>query len=187
MAEYIGKIGLSDSLSSTPIDEGFLFTPDDGVLYLDYIDHTDSNTHKRAQIIPTKENSVKSVSVTSGVIKVTTQDGNSEYYTIPVMSGASDSAAGSSGLVPAPQVGDQDKFLKADGTWGVVEITCDAELNETSENPVQNKIITAKLNELTQKITELESLCNTTADLTAQVKSVTDKYATMLNIIGNYK
>lgn len=33
--------------------------------------------------------------------------------------GASASAAGGDGLVPAPAAGDQTKFLKADGTWGV--------------------------------------------------------------------
>ena len=35
----------------------------------------------------------------------------------PEMTGATSSAAGTSGLVPAPAAGDQDKFLKGDGTW----------------------------------------------------------------------
>jgi hypothetical protein len=33
------------------------------------------------------------------------------------MSGASSSAAGATGLVPAPAAGDQGKFLKGNGTW----------------------------------------------------------------------
>lgn len=33
--------------------------------------------------------------------------------------GATSSAPGSKGLVPAPQAGDDNKFLKGDGTWGV--------------------------------------------------------------------
>ena len=33
------------------------------------------------------------------------------------MSGASASAAGSSGLVPAPAAGNNDDFLRGDGTW----------------------------------------------------------------------
>jgi hypothetical protein len=37
--------------------------------------------------------------------------------------GASASAAGGTGLVPAPAKGDQAKFLKADGTWGTPENT----------------------------------------------------------------
>ena len=38
--------------------------------------------------------------------------------TVPEMGGAGASAAGSSGLVPAPSAGDQDKVLRGDGTWG---------------------------------------------------------------------
>lgn len=41
--------------------------------------------------------------------------------TVRTMSGASSSAAGSTGLVPAPASGDQAKFLKGDGTWDVPE------------------------------------------------------------------
>lgn len=37
------------------------------------------------------------------------------------MTGASASAAGSRGFVPAPAAGDQDKYLKGDGTWGEVQ------------------------------------------------------------------
>ena len=36
------------------------------------------------------------------------------------MTGASSSATGASGLVPTPAQGDQDKFLKGDGTWGEI-------------------------------------------------------------------
>lgn len=37
--------------------------------------------------------------------------------TIPAMTAASANAAGAMGLVPAPALGDQNKFLRADGTW----------------------------------------------------------------------
>ena len=40
--------------------------------------------------------------------------------TYSVMSGASSGSAGTSGLVPAPAAGDQNKALKGDGTWGEV-------------------------------------------------------------------
>ena len=45
-------------------------------------------------------------------------------YTAKVntMIGASSSAAGSKGSVPAPAAGDEGKFLKGDGTWGEVDI-----------------------------------------------------------------
>ena len=38
-------------------------------------------------------------------------------YSVDTMTGATDQAAGSSGLVPAPAISDKDKFLKGDGTW----------------------------------------------------------------------
>lgn len=38
--------------------------------------------------------------------------------TYSAMTGATSGAAGTSGLVPAPAAGDQDKVLKGDGTWG---------------------------------------------------------------------
>lgn len=40
--------------------------------------------------------------------------------TYSVMSGATSGSAGTSGLVPAPSAGDQNKALKGDGTWGEV-------------------------------------------------------------------
>lgn len=37
-----------------------------------------------------------------------------------IMTGATSSSAGTAGYAPAPSAGDQDKFLKGDGTWGEV-------------------------------------------------------------------
>lgn len=58
--------------------------------------------------------------------------------------GATSSAAGAHGLVPAPAAGDQDKFLKGDGTWGTAGGggTADATLSFSSTNPIQNQAIT---------------------------------------------
>ena len=52
----------------------------------------------------------------NGVVSAT--DTNTTYTT---MKGATSSTAGTSGLVPAPQQGQQNSFLKGDGTWGTVE------------------------------------------------------------------
>lgn len=41
---------------------------------------------------------------------------------LPTLSGATADTAGEAGLVPAPQAGDQDKFLKGDGTWATIEV-----------------------------------------------------------------
>ena len=47
---------------------------------------------------------------------LTTQDTNTTYN---VFTGATSSAGGKTGLVPAPAVGQQNRFLKADGTWAI--------------------------------------------------------------------
>lgn len=44
-----------------------------------------------------------------------------EKVTTDPFTGATSSAAGSKGYVPAPSAGDQTKFLRADGTWGNVD------------------------------------------------------------------
>lgn len=41
---------------------------------------------------------------------------------VGVMTGATASTAGASGLVPVPAAGDQDKFLKGNGTWARIDI-----------------------------------------------------------------
>ena len=43
---------------------------------------------------------------------------------VDTMTGASSTAAGTRGLVPAPQANDNEKYLRGDGTWGspVVDI-----------------------------------------------------------------
>ena len=46
----------------------------------------------------------------------------SEALSVSVMTGATASAAGTSGLVPVPAAGDNLKFLRGDGTWAEVSI-----------------------------------------------------------------
>lgn len=51
---------------------------------------------------------------------------NGTKYTVidtqAAMTGASAGAAGTKGLVPTPLAGDQDKYLKADGTWATITV-----------------------------------------------------------------
>lgn len=51
------------------------------------------------------------------VTTLTPSSGSATTSTVPGMEGASSSAAGAAGLVPAPAKGDQAKFLMGDGTW----------------------------------------------------------------------
>lgn len=44
--------------------------------------------------------------------------------------GATAEAAGTAGLVPAPQIGEQDYFLKGDGTWSPIEVVPPTEIEE---------------------------------------------------------
>lgn len=41
---------------------------------------------------------------------------------VPTMKGASSTSDGTKGLVPQPSLGDQNKYLKADGTWSTINI-----------------------------------------------------------------
>ena len=57
--------------------------------------------------------------------------------------------AGTAGLVPAPSAGDEDKFLKADGTWDTIggggSITVDQTYDGTSANPQSGVAIQGEL------------------------------------------
>lgn len=69
----------------------------------------------------TTRNMSPSISVSGPITKTFTTGANA---TIEIganaMTGATSSAAGTAGIVPAPASGDQDKVLKGDGTWGTV-------------------------------------------------------------------
>ena len=76
---------------------------------------------------------------TATTIKALTFDGSSAVSfdvdnTRPeVMKGATASASGNAGLVPAPAAGNQNKFLRGDGTWQVAgEVTGVKGANETT-------------------------------------------------------
>lgn len=53
-----------------------------------------------------------------------------EAFVASVMTGATATTAGTEGYVPAPQSGDQNKFLRGDGTWAEVEIPSNTQVYE---------------------------------------------------------
>ena len=56
---------------------------------------------------------------------------------VGVMRGASAAAAGKSGLVPAPEAGDQDKFLRGDGSWAFISVpTFNSDIFTVNNNEV---------------------------------------------------
>ena len=82
---------------------------------------------------------------------------------------------------------DNDAVNKAyvDDAISGVTITCDTALNSTSTNPVQNKVLYSKIQELTNSIASVKSTAQTALTNANSAKTVTDKYKTLLNIIGN--
>lgn len=66
----------------------------------------------------TSTDATKSLSANQGKVLKGLIDGKAaSSHTHNAMTGATADAAGTSGFVPAPVAGDQDKFLRADGTW----------------------------------------------------------------------
>lgn len=76
--------------------------------------------------------------------KIKQSDGSwsSFFWGMENFSGATATKAGTCGTVPAPAAGEQEKFLKGDGSWAKIPQTAvDTEISSTSTNPVQNKAI----------------------------------------------
>lgn len=85
--------------------------------------------------------------------------GDGTWYELPLFSGATAIADGSVGLVPKPNLGEQKMFLCADGTWKNIDAgNVDDKLDNTSEHPVQNKVVTNKINALEEAIGDLPAL-----------------------------
>lgn len=61
-----------------------------------------------------------------GLETLASASGNVAYTSIPFMGGATSSDAGSTGLVPAPASGDQNKFLRGDATWQTIDLNTKA-------------------------------------------------------------
>lgn len=69
---------------------------------------------------------IKGLSISGQTITYTKGNGTTGTITVPGqdyadMKGATSSAAGVRGLVPAPAAGSQDKYLRGDGTWQAVQ------------------------------------------------------------------
>lgn len=105
------------------------------------------------------------------------QDTNTTYS---AMKGASTSAAGASGLVPAPAAGAATRYLRSDGTWAVPPNTTYslASFGITATAAELNKLdgVTATAAE----INKLDGLTPTTAELN-YVDGVTSNIQTQLN------
>lgn len=135
----------------------------------------DGTSHSCTPHDPTKQDTLTfDASPTTGSNNPVTSNGvkaeldkkmNSEDYVL--FRGATDTAEGTKGIVPAPSA--PNMYLASDGTWNApdeapkadskklissgavktaidnIEIDVDSALSDSSVNPVQNKVITAKM------------------------------------------
>ena len=56
----------------------------------------------------------------NGIAPLTSSGTVAQSY-LPVMQGATEDDLGGSGIVPTPQAKDQNKYLKGDGTWSLID------------------------------------------------------------------
>lgn len=101
--QYVRSV--SSKTASQPVDQVFVYTL--------------TNANGGTWTVTTRDMAPKlaagtntSVSYSSGTYTISATD-----TTYSNMTGASAGAAGTAGLVPAPAAGDQEKFLRGDGTW----------------------------------------------------------------------
>ncbi len=106
-------------------------------------------------------NIIESVKINNTALPITNKEVN-----IPLMGAASASAAGTIGLVPASASGDQGKFLKADGTWGVPENTTYPDVGTTGNSGLMTVADKIKLD----GIEPLATAVSFTRDLTSGTK-----------------
>ena len=74
---------------------------------------------------------------------------------VSIMQGATASTAGTSGLVPVPQAGDQGKFLRGDGTWAIVQSEDVSDLRATVTTLVGTDTNKSVATIVTEKVAEL--------------------------------
>lgn len=86
------------------------FTTDDGKLYIGDKEVSGSDITIDDTLSDTSENSVQNKIINAALKEKASKD---------IMTGATSSAAGTSGLVPAPASGKQSSYLRGDGTWAV--------------------------------------------------------------------
>lgn len=90
-----------------------------------YVDvSSQSDPHYNTRVVSVgdqRQNGVGKRAIINVADGVTATDAATVGQLPTTMTGATSSTAGTSGLVPAPAAGDQDKYLKGDGTWATVQ------------------------------------------------------------------
>ena len=110
---------------------------------------------------------------------ITTQDTNTTYSNF---SGATSSAAGSAGLVPAPAAGASTRYLRSDGTWQVPPNTTYGVVNADS-NGLMTPAMFNKLNSIAEDATKvtIDSALSSTSTNPVQNKVINSALAGKAN------
>lgn len=90
-----------------------------------------------------------------------------EAVTGSIMIGATTTTAGAAGFVPAPQAGDEKKFLRGDGSWAEVDLEQYAKKTEVEtmfEELDKDFVNTEEIETVNTKIEELEGEYNVMQD-----------------------
>ena len=147
-----------------------------------YVPWTDNNTTYSAM---TASEATTGTSTTARSITAKVLHDKITEMLPDVMGGATSTVAGTSGLVPASAAGDQNKFLRADGTWVVPT-------NTTYSGDRGISLVSGKFGHSNTAITEKTAFVDTDADASISVSSnggsfkVTDiKYDAYGHITGS--
>lgn len=121
-------------------------------------------------------------------------DGTDTDIYVPNMTGAGASTAGSNGLVPAPASGDNEKFLRGDGTWQTAGGGNDVGLSVGSNGAIQSTYTdgTEQTEDILRDdtggdiVTLLNSIAIALQSAAINVESVNVNYSTDEQIIGTW-
>lgn len=167
----------TDTHYTTGIRVGASGTNSNAAVTDPYIKVLDNTTY-RSQI-QLKGNGATTVSSdANGVVTITSNN----------MVGATSSAAGNSGLVPAPAAGNQGKYLKGDGTWDTPKDTTYSTMTQneaTTGTSNTGKLITANIlsTTISDKISGKLDI-NTASSTYATKTEVTNGLANKVNIVS---
>lgn len=117
--------------------------------------------------LPTASSSAKGgVKIGSG-LTMTGEVLSADVQSVDEMTGATSSADGTSGLVPAPESGDQNKFLRGDGTWAEDKLVAVTKSSSASSFPL------LAASAIHSSITSGESLSSFVPSTAANVPTIT--------------
>lgn len=134
--KFTSKTNYSNTIMTNYIGNGSLFyngEEDTGEPFAFNNAH-DGNTTIRAL----RSNTDNDESIEVKIFKTITTDKKIDNKYLPTMKGATSENPGISGIVPIPEAGDDEKFLKGDGTWSSDVLRASSILEDATSNHTQD-------------------------------------------------